>query len=484
MFKEIKRLSTSSAAYGIGNFIERLLSFVLLPLYTHLLNIDELGLNFTIFVSIGFLNVIYAYGLDTAFLRNYILAGTSEKKKVLFSTSTISIIITSVIFSSLLIIFSGEISLLLEEEYTSPLLIKLASTILLFDVMSNFGFLVLRAEEKAARFVSLKIVKTGLILVLNVVFVAGFKFGVMGILLANAIASVVSLITVLPVYYNKFVIAFNKSDYKDLLKFGLPYIFPGISIIVMELIDRYFLLYYRDMETVGIYGASYKIAMIMALLVAAFRFSWHPFFLSIKDQADSKEIYARILTYFFIISTGVFLFVSFFMNEILNVVPVFSSRNVDKYKEGLVVLPYVLAGHMFNGAYVNFIVGIFLKKKSHYLPFIVGSSAVVNVVGNYFLVPEYGILGAAVTTTISYFIMAAIMYVVSLKIYPIKYEWGRIIKLFLITAVIFFLPYFINIDNRFPAELIAFFSFPVLLYVSGFFRREELRKAKSVIFRK
>jgi len=480
MFQEIKRLTKHSIVYGVGNFVERLLSFLLLPLYTFLLSPFDLGINFIIYSTIAFLNIVYAYGLDTAFLRFYILAKNPEEKSSFFSTAILSIIITSLLFSGVIFIFANEISILITGEQASTSLIKMGVMILFFDAFSVFGLLVLRAEEKAKQFAALKIFKACLILVLNIVFVWGLRLGVFGIFFANVIGSAASFLSVIPVYYRVLRFVFNVEYYKELIKFGLPYIFTYVAFIIMDFIDRFFLENYCGMETVGIYGVSYQISRVMRLLVAAFGFAWHPFFLSIKEQENCKEIYARVLTYFSLVCFGLFLFTCFFVDDILKIIPFLGVEYASDYKNGLIILPYVLIAYYLFGVYVNLNVGIYIEKKSYYLPFIVGISAVINIIGNYLLIPKYNITGAAISTAFSYFVMVLLLYLVTLKIYPITYEWKRLAKCIFFTALAFWIPSFVSNDNKFIIELAALFSIPVLLWLFRFFEESEITKIRSL----
>jgi len=481
MFTEIKRLTQHSLVYGLGNFIERFLSFLLLPLYMYLLNPTEYGINVLIFQTIAFLNIFYAYGLDAAFLRYYILTKSTEERSSFFSTAVSALLLTTALVTAAIFLSADRIVLLFAEGKASPVLIKMASLILLFDVFSLFGFLVLRAEEKPRQFAGLKIFKASLILILNVVFVAGMKMGVHGILLANVIGSNAALLSVLFVYFRVFRFAFNKSRYVELVKFGLPYIFIYLAFDIMEFIDRYFLEYYLGTGTVGIYGASYKVSMIMKLIVSAFALAWHPFFLSLQGRENCREIYARILTYFSLICFGVFLFTCLFVDDILKVVPFLGVEYAQDYKKGLIILPYILAAYYFFGVYVNMNVGIYIEKKSYYLPFTVGISAVVNIAGNWILIPRYGLVGAAESTTLSYAVLAGLLYLVSLRIYPIAYEWGRLAKMAAATALVFTVPAYAGEEHRFIVELAAFFSFPVLLWLFRVFTPLEKVRVKSLI---
>ena len=152
------------------------------------------------------------------------------------------------------------------------------------------------------------------------------------------------------------------------------------------------------------------------------------------------------------------------------------------YWEGVKIIPVVMLSYIFYGLYVNFIVGIYLEKKSIYLPYITGVSALVNIALNFILIPAMGIMGAAVATAGSYFVIAGLMFLVSEKFYPVKYEYVRILKIALITFLCFFIGYFGYTPYQPYLKIIVFLLFPFILKIAGFFNKEEIKKLKETFF--
>lgn len=475
MFGEIKRLLKHSVVYGIGHLLTRFVGFALLPIYGNFLTTSKFGDYALIFMFLAFANVIYIYGFDSAFLRFYLLEKDDEERRIIFSTGLISLFFTSIVFS-LIVFFSSEwLSVLIFNSPVYYYFFKWSSGILFFDTVCVLGFLILRAEECSISFVSIRFINVLITIGLNILLVVFLKKGVIGILISNFIASMTTFLILLPIIIKRFKFSFSSCFYKELIKFGLPYILPGISLISMEMVGRIFIETILGRELVGIYSASYKLAMAISLVVAAFRFAWQPFFLSAAKNTDAKEIYARVLTYFLLLISWLYLLISLFARDLVQ-----CGFLGPDYWEGVKIVPVVMLSYVFYGLYVNFIVGIYLEKKSIYLPYITVVAALVNIGLNYILVPKIGIMGAAASTAVSYFIIAGLMFFVLQKIYPIKYEYIRMLKIIFITGLCFFVGYFYPFNFQLYMKIIIFLLFPFILKIAGFFNKEEMKKLKGL----
>ncbi|MCK4818189.1 oligosaccharide flippase family protein [bacterium] len=438
MLFNIKRLTKHTTVYGLGHILSRFLGFLLLPIHTNVLPPELYRTAALLFSSLAILNIIFTFGMDIAFLRFFILEDSRERKRRIFSTVYWMIIGTGICFSTFMILNPEPLSRLIFHGAIYKTIIRLAAGILLTDALCLIPFLVLRGEEKSKRFVFLKFLNISVNIALNILFVVIMKKGIEGIFLSNLFASLFTLITLMPILIEWFRFNFNISIFKELFRFGIPYVPSGLSIIIMDQIGRFFLDRMEGKEVTGIFSASYKLGMLMALVVAAFRFAWHPFFLKIYTEGNAKKIYARVLTYFLGVTGFVFLFVSYFIEDIIR----FRIRGIglfgEGYEKGISIVPIVMLAYIGYGVYVNFIVGIYLKKKTAILPVVTFIGALVSIAGNFLLIPEMKIEGAAWATFLAYTSMAAALYFLSHKLFPIPYEFGRILKLIFVVAVLYF----------------------------------------------
>ncbi|MDP6456946.1 MAG: oligosaccharide flippase family protein, partial [Candidatus Marinimicrobia bacterium] len=273
MISQISRLTRQTVIYGTGNVLTRLVTFLLLPLFTNILTPGDYGLATLLYVFLGFMNIVYHYGLDTAFMRYYNEADGPDAQRSLFSTALWLSLGTSCVLSFLILSGSSGLSSLLLGGGQYTLLFKLAAGILLLDAVSHVPFALLRLESRATLFVSIKLLNVITTLGMNIYLVAMKEKGLDGIFLSVAAASAVTTFSVLAATAGSLQLVFRSNSVNALLKFGLPFLPAGLASIAMESIDRYILASLTDAATVGIYTAGYKLGIFMLLITTAFQYA-------------------------------------------------------------------------------------------------------------------------------------------------------------------------------------------------------------------
>lgn len=483
MLQSIKRLTKHSLVYGIGHIVSRFVGFLLLPIHANVMLPEEYRTPALLFSSLAIMNVIFSYGMDVAFLRFFILADDESEKRRIFSTAFWMILITGTIFSTIMLLTPEPFSRLIFRSESQVGLIRLAAGILLADALALLPYLVLRAQEKSGWFVGLKTANIVLNVGLNILFVVVLRRGATGIFTANLIASIFTLCTLLPVIIGWLRLSFSKSSFKELFRFGIPYLPSGLAFIVMDQIGRFFLDRMAGEAAAGTFSAVCKLGIFMNLIVAAFRFAWHPFFLSTSKQEDAPQIFARVLTYFVLITGGFFLAVSLFIEDIVRLRIGGFGLLQPEYFTGLGIVPIILLAYVGYGVYTNFMVGIYLEKKTLYLPIVTGSGAIISIVMNRLLIPDHGIFGAAWATLGAYSGMALILFFISRRLYPIPYEGFRLTKIVLIFGGLFglFSVAFPGLNWALRLALLVL-SFPLLGLV-GFFHPDEVGTLKRLVSR-
>jgi O-antigen/teichoic acid export membrane protein len=473
VFEDLKRLTKHSAVYGIGHILSRGVGFLLLPLYTNYLSTAEYGMVALVFTFIAFVNIFFLYGLDSSFLRFYALEESAAGKRKVLSTAVLMTLCSSCCFALLLLFLSPSLARLFLDGPEAVLLLRLSAGILFFDTLATFPYLLLRLEERSKRFVAYRFFNILVNLTLNVLLVAHFRMGVTGVFLSNLIASGCSLIVLLPVVWKKIGMVPFASMARELLKFGLPFVPSGLASITMELIDRYMLREMKGLEVVGIYNAGYKLGLFMLLVVMAFKFAWQPFFLKLGHQEDrAKRSFASVLTYFSLASSFLLLLIAFFVNDLVRFR--FGSLTIfgPEFWSGTVVVPVVLLAYIMMGLYLIFLPGIYLKKRTRFVPLFTGFGAVVNILGNLLLIPRWGMMGAAWATFSGYLAMALTLYVTVQRFYHVRYQYVRLAKVIFVSVLIFVLwklfgePFFIRI-------LLLAVCYPLGLFTVSFFTQGE-----------
>ncbi|MEE2994083.1 MAG: oligosaccharide flippase family protein [Gemmatimonadota bacterium] len=475
MLQSLKRLTRHSAIYGLSNVLGRSMAFLLVPVYTHVIPTDEFGYFALIYSFIALMNVVFIYGMDAAFLRFYLLDDT--KKRETLSTGYLTMIFTSVALAGLVALTADYIAPLIATSASLASYVRMAAVILAFDALNVIPFARLRGEGKAPLFAALGLVKVILELIGNYWLVVVQGMGLTGILISNMLGSGLIFLVLMPVTLRHVSFLWVRTNASALLKFGLPYVPAGACIIVIETIGTLMLERMADTATVGIYQAIRKMGVGMLLFVNMFRLAWQPFFLETSKQTDARPIFARVLTYFLVIISGVFLCISFLIDDLITLRIGEYTFFKETYWDGIGIVPPLLIAYILYGIYVNLTVGIYLEKKTIILPVITGTAALLCILTNLALIPSFGMYGAVMASVVAYGVMVVGMYIVSHTYYPIPYEYMRIVKVLLVCGVIYMVRWYMEGGWLLEMGLLA--MYPVLLIAIRFFNAQEVTFVKQ-----
>ncbi len=478
MQKEILSLSKNTLIYGLGHILARAVTFLLLPLYTNIFTPDEYGIISLAYVIMGFMSVVMHYGLDAALMKRYIQSDLTEKT-IYFSSAWVSFFITSISFGVVITFLRKFFSPILLGT-NDDRLILLVGWIIALDVMWSIPQLIFRAEEKPYAYIVFSLTNVIGSLLLNILFVLQFKMGVYGVLLSNFIISTILFIVTIPFIYNR--INFKKASiysWRKMMKFGLPLLPSGVFAMMMELADRYILKQMTDLYTVGIYSSGYKLGMLMMLIVMGFNMAWQPFFLKMGGENEYKPLYARINSYVFALLGFIWVILLLWVDNIVRMKFGSISLYGEQYWSSTLIVPWISLGYVFYGLYLMQLPGVFHQEKSLWIAISRAIGAISNIIFNLYLIPIYGGQGAAIATCISFIIMFIIMFMVNSRLFPISYEWGRIIRIIFTMTTIFFLYYISSHDytNKFILTL----YYPFALLLTGFLYKSEIKIIKKTI---
>jgi O-antigen/teichoic acid export membrane protein len=429
MFDKILRLGKDTAIYGFSTILGRLLNFLIVPFYANVLLPSENGIISNIYAYIAFVFVLFCYGMEAAYMR-FVSSLEMGDKKQNFSVPFLSLVVTSILFAALIHFHAGSLASFIGLQESQYRFLQYAAWILCFDTLSIVPFASLRMEQKAKRFAGLKILNISINLILNLVLILGLGMHAEGVFLANLLASILTFLAMAGMVFQNLTFKFSFTLYKDILKFGLPLIPAGLAGMAMQVIDRPIVKALTNDATLGIYQLNYRLGIFMMLIVGMFDYAWRPFFLNHAKDPDAKKLFAKIFTYYTLGAMTMFLTISLFIGDVVRMS--FFGKNFfpSIYWEGVTIVPWILLAYVFTGAYVVFVVGVYLEKKTKYLPFVSGAGALLNVGANFLLIPRFGILGAALSTLLSYIVMAVGMYIASQRFYPVTYEWKKVVKIF------------------------------------------------------
>lgn len=448
----LKQLLNQTAIYGLSSVIGRLLNYLLVPLYTRYFIPSEYGVVTELYAYVAFLVILLTYGLETAFFR---FSQKQYDKDLVYSTSLISLLVSSSVFCALMISFQQPIANWLEYA-GNPEYVMWFSLIISLDAISSISFAKLREQQQATRFALVRLVNIFINIGLNLFFIIYCPYalenglptsdfvgsiydpsvGVGYVFIANLFASIITIIMLIPEMI-KTHWKFNKTLWKKMMIYALPLLVAGLAGMTNETIDRVLLKHLLPdeidkMSQIGIYGAFYKISIIMILFIQTFRFAAEPFFFAQEKQHNSKKIYAEVLNYFTILAAFIFLSVMLYLDVVIH----FLGDSFHNEK-GIAIIPILLMANLFLGIYYNLSVWYKLTEKTSYGALLAILGATITIALNLLLIPRIGFVGSAWATLICYLTMVLASLFLGRKHYPIPYDLKRIFSYIFLSFVFY-----------------------------------------------
>ena len=416
----LKKLASQTAIYGLSSVVGRLLNYLLVPLYTRYFLPAEYGVVTELYAYVAFLVVMLTYGMETAFFR---FSKKEETTKV-YSTTLISLLISSVVFVGLIFLNSSAISQWLGYA-NHPEYIQFFALIIGMDAVASISFAKLREQDKAMRFAFIRIVNIMINIGLNLYFIVYQEYGIAYIFIANLVASVITLLMLFPQMISSSWV-FDKKLWKKMMIYALPLLIAGLAGMTNETIDRILLKHLlpnTDMAAseLGLYGAFYKLSIIMILFIQTFRFAAEPFFFAQEKEGNSRKIYADVMKYFTIIMAIIFLGVTIFYDVIKGFL---GSEYHDE--RGFLVVSILLLANLFLGIYYNLSIWYKLTEKTKYGAYLSIFGAIITLSLNFTLIPVLGFVGCAWATLVCYFSMTVASYYLGKRHFSVPYQVKRI----------------------------------------------------------
>jgi O-antigen/teichoic acid export membrane protein len=478
MFSQIKRLGAETAVYGLGTVAGRFLNFLLVPFYTNVLVPAEYGVVAYLYSLIAFANVVYWCGMEAAYFKF-----ASEKPAParpsfeLFSTPFLAMLATSALLSGVLLLARGTVAGWVGLGAERGDLVGWTAGILFLDAIAIVPFAYLRLAHMAKMFAWVRFLGILSNVLLNVVLLTRNGLGVEGIFISGFVSSALTVLLLLPVIAAQVRPALDRRLLGAMLRFSLPTVPAGLALMALQVIDRPILRALTDDATVGIYQANYRLGIFMMIAVSIYDYAWRPFFFSHASDPGAKPLFSRVMTYLVLALSALFLAFVFFVPDIARLE--FAGRHFihPRYWDGLGIVPVVMLGYFWLGVSTNLSAGIYIEKKTHYLPFINAAGALANVGMNFLLIPRFGIAGAAWATFLAYLGMAGILYAATRRVYPVDYEWDRLWKIVATAVALLLASLFLPEMGPLPGvivKLLLLASFPVLLLLAEVFTKEEV----------
>ena len=484
MREKIKSLASDTIVYGVFQVIGRFLSFLLTPLYTNYLTKTELAEITYIYSILAFLNIIFSFGLESSYFRFYDKNNPEQCRKVF--TNSVFVIGSIAATVALVVLLTADLFAYdFVELYNAPLIIRIAILIPFFDSLILIPYAYLRMTRKARKFAQTRLLLIIIAVANNIIFVVILKYGALGVVLSQLIASSLGIFVLFKDIKNNLIKNIDFKLIKEMFKFGLPTLPANLSAMILQVADRPFLKALATTNDLAVYAVNYRLAIPMMIVVTVFDYAWKPFYLSRYNEDGAKELFSRIFTYYVLFCSAIFLITSFYIEYVVRL-PFIGGRFIEpSYWSGLAIVPVILAAFFINGSQSHFAAGFLITKNTKYVGISVGLGAVVSLLMNFILIPIISYWGSAIAIVIGYLVGASNMYLHQQKIYPIHYEWRRVWIIIFSTAVVFFLGKEITLGLEmrlaFLLRTIMLFLYVLILYMLRFFNAFELNQIKNIL---
>ncbi len=479
MFRLIKKLFKDAGIYAGGVALQALLGFLLVPLYTRFLSEADYGRLEILQTFLKILLFILPLGFASALQKCYHRDTKSrQEKKELLGTALWFILPLGILELVVLSFFAWPLSRLLLG-FPYPLLFYFLLATSFFAVLTELILSQLRAQERSKRYTVIFLFRFLVTLAATLFAVIFLKLGLVGVILANLLGQGLSSLFALPEALKYVRIRPSKRALTKLLLFGLPILPASIAMWVMDLSDRYFLRFFQDFTGVGLYSLGYRVGFLLEfVLIIPFQLAWPAFSFRIAKQKGHQAVYARVFTYFCLLGAFGVLGLSLFAPEVISILAPSS------YAAAARIVPLVSLAYVFYGMHFVLAPGIHLRGKTHYYPWLIVGPALLNIGLNFYFVPRYGMLGAALTTTFSFFVVAVSTYLVSQHLYPLRLEWRRLAKISVIGIAIYSfwaLQSFLTSQIILKIALLVFYWLG--LWALHFFTPAEAKQIKAIFKR-
>jgi len=494
---ELKVVSKHSSIYGLANLLNRGVSLLLLPLYTHYLSPADYGTLSLLYFTTAFIGMIVDMGIGAAMSRFYFDSDEQSERNLAVSSAmygfgvgsgvlilffiSISGFLSDLVFRAtsqmnFVILFlsklSGATPVPLPQNYTGLLILSLVG--LALDIFINVSYNYLRIRQRSIRLTAVALSRLVMQIGLNVLFIVGLGWGVAGILTSSVIANTVLVSYLVPSTIREVGGRFSWPKLKAMITYGLPLIPSNILAYIVNVSDRFFVNAYVGLSQTGLYSLGYRFGVLVNEFVSSpFAQIWLPRRFEMFQKEGSERIFSRIFTYFCAAMFFAGLGISVATKDIIRIM------SEKAFWDAYLVVPVLVLSYVVSSFQMHFNVGILFKKKTKYLMYINFVSGGVNIALNFLMISRWGMWGAAWATLICFVIKVAMIFVVGNRLVKIAIEWLRVFKVVIVATALYAL--ISLIETGLPVlnltiKCTACFAYPFALYAIKFFEPGELEK--------
>jgi len=483
IYEKIKKTVKHTLIFGIGSVVNSAFGLVLVPVYSRKLNAGDFGVLSLLTVTMTLVSIVLKWGLNHAFFRHYYETDDPEHRSRIVGSTLVFLLFSSSVATALLWFAAPKTSaFLFKGDASRSNLVELVFLICFFEVISLVPDSMLRAKFKSAQYSALNITAFVFQLTVIIYLVIGVRASVENVLIGRLIGSAFEVLLFYGMVFRDLSLRVSLSELRGLLGFGVPLIFSQVSFHLFMMIDRFFLERFGTERDLGAYAMANTLVSVVTILVTVpFSQVWTVMRFSVMNEEGADEYYSRVLTYILIVSMFFALCVSAVAGDGLTL---FSLRG---YWRAANIIPLLGVAAVLDCASRVLNVGITLKKRTIFAPIVIIIALAVNLGLNFILIPSYGIMGATVSTLLSYVVFCVLRYWASNLFFKVRYEWGRVFTILGVGSALIGIYYLIDSlrgdtpSNRrllfsLGVKVLLALSFPLLLLALRFFHDRELHR--------
>ena len=472
---QLRRLGRHSAIYGIGGLVSRVIAVLLLPVYTRYLTPADYGKIETLLALTTVMGLILRAGITSAFFRFYFDVDDDAGRLRVLRTSFWFTMGGGTLGLLLLLALADPVSSLLFGTEDAANLVRASGVALWATVNYEQLTALFRVEERSVAFVSASLANVFLTIGLTLLLVVALEKGPLGVIVGNFSGTLIVYLTLLGYRREQLGLQFDRGLLREMNRFGLPLVPTALFLWMTNFSDRFFLVWLADVAEAGLYSVGVRVASAMVLLLTAFRMAWPAFAYSIRDEGEARRTYAFVLTYLTVVTAWVALALTLLSPWLVDLLA------ADQFAESSRVVGPLAFATVAYAAYVVIAIGVGRARRTQFNWVVTGVAAVVNVLLNLLLIPAYGMMGAAIATVAAYSTMAIAMAWWSQRIYPVPYQWRRVVTATLGAVALAAVGK--GLDGGLAAAIALIALYPPLLLALGFTSPGERRRLWALVGR-
>ena len=479
IFQKFAETGKHGLIFGLGTALQTGIGLFMLPIYTNRFSPEEYGVLGIITVTGSVMVTLFSMGMHRGRFRSYYDYTDENIRKKLISTALLILLISSMTLIPIGLLLSPTLSnfFFQSAEFSKHFLYMFI--ISSFGILNTIPFIIFRAKKKSTKYITYQLSQLVFTILIIIYLVVVLEIGILGVLIGTAIATGIFTLLLYHAIRKDISFGFLPDEFKKMLKFGLPLVPANLSVFVFASTDRYFLNFLSTGDELGLYVLGYNFGLVITILLAApLTLVWSPMYLSMKDDSNINEFQKKGLTYVVMVAFFLFIALSLLSKEILII---FTG---EKFWGAYAVIPIIILTYSLWSVTKVINIAIIVKRKTGASVIIFFIGALINIGLNFLLIPKFGMMGAAYATLITYCIMLVALFLYNHKLMPVAYEWSRMLKIVVISALLFTIGFFTNIESlslSIITKILLILLYPVILYFSNFFPDDELIRIKQVL---